>query len=338
MSHSKLPRIIVTAGEPAGIGADLCCLLANFEFKAELVILGDANMLQDRADLLNLDIQIQLFENDRGDFRHQTGVLKVWHQPCNQYVEAGVLNTANAAYVLQMLERAALATLSGRFDALVTAPVHKAVINQAGVKFTGHTEFFGDLCREKTGKATPVMMLANDKMRVALATTHLPLSKVSKAISAEVLQEVIRVVHHDLRHKFGIHKPRIGVCGLNPHAGEGGHLGREELRIINPCMEQLRERGINVSDAMPADTIFTTANLAKFDVILAMYHDQGLPVLKYSGFGSAVNITLGLPIIRTSVDHGTALDLAGTGNISSGSIKAAVDSAILISRAQSAGN
>lgn len=333
MPNRKLPRIAVTAGEPAGIGPDLCCLCAEQDFKAELVVIGDANMLQDRADLLGSDVHIELYESSQNQFQHEPGKLKVLHVPCNSYVEAGQLDKNNSDYVLETLTDACMGAITDRFDAIVTAPVHKGIINDAGTKFSGHTEFFGDLCQQETEKGFPVMMLAADKLRVALATTHLPLSKVSKAITAEGLTTVIRILNNDLRKRFAIAKPHIVVCGLNPHSGENGHLGKEEIKIIEPCLNDLREKGIHITGPLPADTAFTPKHLNDADVVLAMYHDQGLPVLKYAGFGKSVNITLGLPIIRTSVDHGTALDLAGTGNIDVGSFKTAIDSALQMVRA-----
>ncbi len=347
------PRIAITAGEPAGIGPDLCCQLLAGQlspaasplsspqaaparlsaYPAELVIIADADMLQSRADLLGLDINIHHYQPGR------ELPLSVAHHPCPAPVRAGELNAGNASYVVETLTRAARSCMDGEFAAIATAPVHKGIINTAGIAFSGHTELFGELCRSQAGWGQPVMMLATRTrgraLRVALATTHLPLHQVSAAINADSLQQTIRILHADLRDKFGIAQPHILVCGLNPHAGEDGHMGREEIDIINPTLAALREQGIKLSDALPADTLFTPQYLDNADAVLAMYHDQGLPVLKYAGFGSAVNITLGLPIIRTSVDHGTALTLAGSGNIHGGSFAAAIEEAIRL--CQSAG-
>jgi 4-hydroxythreonine-4-phosphate dehydrogenase len=251
------------------------------------------------------------------------GSLYVWDTPLGAKVEPGQLNSDNAHYVLQTLTRAGQGCLDGHFAGMITAPVHKGVINEAGIAFSGHTEFLAEL------NHTPqvVMMLATHGLRVALVTTHLPLRDVADAITPERIRRVARILDHDLRTKFGISQPRILVCGLNPHAGEGGHLGREEIEIIEPTLAQLRDEGINLIGPLPADTLFTPKHLEHCDAVLAMYHDQGLPVLKYKGFGAAVNITLGMPIIRTSVDHGTALDLAATGKIDCGSLQVALETA-----------
>lgn len=328
----KLPRIAITTGEPAGIGPDLCCMLAQENFSAELIFIGDANTLQDRANKLSIDVDIHQYDSSAPRTQHLAGQLKVLHTPCSAEVTPGQLNTDNGAYVLETLKVAAEGCINKTFDAIATAPVHKGIINEAGVSFSGHTELFGEICAEKTGQGKPVMMLAtqtnNRDLRVALATTHLPLNKVSESINADSLSETIRILNDDLKNKFGIEQPRILVCGLNPHAGEDGHMGMEEIEVISPCLETLRAEGINLIGPLPADTLFTEKHLKDADAALAMYHDQGLPVLKYAGFGNAVNITLGLPIIRTSVDHGTALDLAGTGDVHSGSFKAAINEAI----------
>ena len=323
-----LPHIAITAGEPAGIGLDLCCLLGQENFSAQLLIIADADALQARAQQLGLALEIIRHANSEAVPVHTTGQLHVLHIPCPAPVQAGELNPANGRYVVDTLTYAALGCIRGDFDAIATAPVHKGVINEAGIKFSGHTELFGEICQEQTGQGQPVMMLATDKLRVALATTHLPLAQVSNAINADSLSQTIHILNNDLKNKFSIAEPRILVCGLNPHAGEDGHIGREEIDVIEPCLEQLRSEGINLIGPLPADTLFTPKYLDHADAVLAMYHDQGLPVLKYAGFGKAVNITLGLPIIRTSVDHGTALDLAGTGEISSGSFITAIEEAI----------
>src|SRR5690606_14870997 len=251
------------------------------------------------------------------------GSLYVWDTPLQAEVTAGQLDARNAAYVLETLRRAGQGCIDGNFAGIITAPVHKGVINEAGVPFSGHTEFFA----EQTGTEQVVMMLATRGLRVALVTTHLPLRNVADAITPERLKRVTRILHADLRDKFGIARPRILVCGLNPHAGEGGHLGREEIEIIEPALETLRSEGLDLIGPLPADTLFTPKHLENCDAVLAMYHDQGLPVLKYKGFGAAVNVTLGLPIVRTSVDHGTALDLAGTGRIDTGSLQVALETA-----------
>ncbi|MDB2384483.1 4-hydroxythreonine-4-phosphate dehydrogenase PdxA, partial [Endozoicomonas sp.] len=300
------PRLAVTAGEPAGIGPDLCLMIAQQRHQAQLVIVADPELLASRATQLGLDITIRLFdEHDHTPAR--VGELLVSPISMDTPCTAGQLNTKNGKYVLKTLEIAAKGCLSKRFDAMVTAPVHKEVINNAGFPFTGHTEYLAAL----TNTAKVVMMLATKGLRVALATTHLPLSEVSAAITQPGLTEVLKILHRDMCSKFHINDPRILICGLNPHAGEGGHLGTEENDIITPVITTLKKQGMNLTGPLPADTLFNQNNLEQCDAVLAMYHDQGLPVLKYKGFGNAVNITLGLPIIRTSVDHGTALDLAG---------------------------
>ncbi|TBU76380.1 4-hydroxythreonine-4-phosphate dehydrogenase PdxA [Phytopseudomonas daroniae] len=317
-------RFALTPGEPAGIGPDLCLLLARERQAHALICIASASLMQARAVQLGLDIR--LIETGPDDWPLQpapAGSLYVWDTPLGQPVQTGHLDKANAAYVLQTLSRAGQGCLKGDFAGLITAPVHKGVINEAGIAFSGHTEFLADL----TNTEQVVMMLATRGLRVALVTTHLPLKDVASAITDERLQRVTRILHADLRDKFGIADPRILVCGLNPHAGEGGHLGREEIDVIEPVLQQLRAEGLNLIGPLPADTLFTPKHLDHCDAVLAMYHDQGLPVLKYKGFGAAVNVTLGLPIIRTSVDHGTALDLAGTGRIDCGSLQVALETA-----------
>lgn len=313
--HS-LPRIAITSGEPAGIGPDICVMLAQLEMKADITIIGDAEMLAARAKLLKLNFDIK----------------KVLHSPIAAPVIAGVLNAKNSQYVLNTLTRAMDGCKAGefdaRFDAIVTAPVHKGVINDAGIAFTGHTEFFA----EHLHAPHVVMMLVGGGMRVALATIHLALKDVPAAITKTGLEKTIRILHADLIAKFGIQNPRILVAGLNPHAGEDGYLGSEEIEVINPVLAKLRAEGISLMGALPADTLFTKKYLENADCVLAMYHDQGLPVLKYASFGGGVNVTLGLPIIRTSVDHGTALDLAGTGNVNTGSMLAAIELAIELAK------
>lgn len=321
------PRLIITPGEPAGIGPDLCVLLAQTGHDADLVLCADPAVLSARADALGLPLVLEQYNPADQPRPQKAGHIKIAPVPLSAPVQCGVLDTANAEYVLNTLRRAASGCLAGDFDAMVTGPVHKGVINDAGIPFSGHTEFLAELC----GGVTPVMLLAAPGLRVALATTHLPLRDVADAITADGLETVIRILNHDLRERFAIPRPHILVCGLNPHAGEGGHLGREEIDVIAPTLEKLRAEGLDLHGPLPADTLFTPRYLENADAVLAMFHDQGLPVLKYAGFGEAVNITLGLPIIRTSVDHGTALDLAGSGNINVGSLNAAVDTAIEMS-------
>jgi len=321
-----LPRIALTPGEPAGIGPDLCIQLAQQELACQLVVIADPELLKQCAKQLNLPLEIQLFDSELAISAHIAGTLIVLPCLLNAQAECGVLNKNNSAYVLKTIEIATQGCVSGLFSAMLTGPVHKGIINDAGITFTGHTEFIANI----TG-GHPVMMLATEGLRVALVTTHLPLKEVSAAITPETLNTVIQLLDKDLRLRFGIENPRILVCGLNPHAGEGGHLGREEIEVIEPVLDQCRESGINLQGPLPADTLFTDKYLTNADAVLAMYHDQGLPVLKYKGFGKAVNITLGLPIIRTSVDHGTALDLAGTGKADAGSILYALQTAMQMS-------
>lgn len=317
-----LPRIALTSGEPAGIGPDVCLSLATRQLDCGLVCLGDREMLAERARTLGMKVELQPY--DRASRRHVPGTLAVEHHPLRVPAVAGRLDARNGPYVIELLERACGGALGGEFAAIVTAPVHKGVINDAGIPFTGHTEFLAD----RTHAPRPVMMLATASLRVALATTHLPLARVSGAITGELLCEVLEILDRDLARWWAIDRPRIGVCGLNPHAGESGHLGDEEIRVIAPAIARMRERGLRITGPLPADTAFVPRVLAGFDAVLAMYHDQGLPVIKHAGFESAVNVTLGLPILRTSVDHGTALDLAGTGRADSGSIAAAIELAV----------
>jgi 4-hydroxythreonine-4-phosphate dehydrogenase len=320
---SDLPLIALTPGEPAGIGPDLCVALAEPPDGVRIVAVADPALLKSRAALLGKPLTLLPYDPNRLRSAPRPGTLEVLSVPLAAKVECGHLDPANATYVLKALERAVEECLSGRFAALVTGPVHKGVINAAGIPFSGHTEFLA----ERLGAPTPVMMLTARDLRVALVTTHLPLRAVSDAITATRLKCVIRVLHQALRERMGIQRPRILVCGLNPHAGEGGHLGVEEIEIIAPALADLRTEGMDLTGPVPADTAFTLQRLATADAVLAMYHDQGLPVLKHLGFGGAVNITLGLPIIRTSVDHGTALDLAGTGRADPTSLKLAVRTA-----------
>jgi 4-hydroxythreonine-4-phosphate dehydrogenase len=319
----KIPRIAITTGEPAGIGPDLCVALEPRN-DAVLTLLGDPDLLQSRAQQLNINWPAQTKQN-----AITAPAIKVQPIPLRSPCRAGELNADNAGYVLDTVRSAALGCQAGQFDAMVTAPVHKGVINDAGIEFSGHTEFIADLF-----KAHPLMVLAAQQLRVALATTHLPLSKVAGTLNQSTIETTLRILHDDLKAKVGINSPRILVCGLNPHAGESGHLGMEEITIIEPAIKAARERGIDAIGPLPADTLFTPKHLKDADAVLAMYHDQGLPVLKYAGFGEAVNITFGLPIIRTSVDHGTAIDLAGTGKAEGGSLAAAIDTAILFASRQ----
>ncbi|MDC9720021.1 MAG: 4-hydroxythreonine-4-phosphate dehydrogenase PdxA [Gammaproteobacteria bacterium] len=324
-------RLLVTAGEPAGIGPDLCLTLAGQPTPilnhAEIVIVADMGLLQDRAEKLGISVDfchINLAQKATATAPNQ---LKVLHVPLKVESRAGHLDADNSSYVLTTLNIACDACLKGQAHAMVTAPVHKGIINDAGTAFSGHTEYLQARCNVDQ----VVMMLACDAMRVTLATTHLPLKDVAAAITPKSLSQSLRIIDAELKIKFAIKHPCIYVCGLNPHAGEDGHLGHEEIEVIIPTLEQLRLEGLNLVGPLPADTLFNPTNLAKADVVLAMYHDQGLPVLKYAGFGDAVNITLGLPIIRTSVDHGTAIDIAGTGQAQNSSLLRAAESALQLS-------
>lgn len=320
-----IPRIVVTSGEPAGIGLDLCCALASQPFEASLVVIADQAALLERAHALGINLEIAPYTSEAPVPAHAgNNQLVVLHQPVAQPVMPGQLSPANSAYVLQTLRTAVRGCQSGEFDAMVTCPVHKGVINDAGIPFTGHTEFLA----EQTNTEQVVMMLVGGGLRVALATTHLPLIALSPAITQESLEKTLRILQHDLVAHFGIANPRILVAGLNPHAGESGHLGMEEITTMMPVLEKLRSEAMQLKGPLPADTLFTPHHLADADAVLAMYHDQGLPVLKYASFGEGVNVTLGLPIIRTSVDHGTALDLAGSGNANPGSLFSAIRLAI----------
>lgn len=312
--------IAITPGEPAGIGPDLLIQLAAQQPLSQFVVIADPAVLQQRAQQLQLPLIVQQYQPGKKNVKASNHTLTILPISCPAPVAAGQLNTGNARYVVETIKRGAIGCLNHEFSAIVTAPLHKGVINDAGIPFTGHTEYLAELTHAKL----PVMMLATEGLRVALATTHLPLSEVSQAITRQSLTEVIAVLHQDLQSQFGIPNPRILVCGLNPHAGEGGHLGTEEIDVIEPVLNTLRQQGMDLSGPLPADTLFTPRYLQQADAVLAMYHDQGLPVLKYKGFGKAINITLGLPIIRTSVDHGTALDLAGTGKADTGSLQAAL--------------
>ena len=312
------PVLAVTSGEPAGVGPELCAQLASREWPARLVVLGDIGLIRERAAGV---AEVRSFASGAPV---PAGVIEVLHVPLAAPAAPGRLDVANASYVLALLDRAIDGCRGGEFSGIVTAPVHKGVINDAGIAFSGHTEYLA----EHTGTPRVVMMLVGGGLRVALATTHLPLAAVPAAITPQLLDETLRILHADLVARFGLSAPRILVAGLNPHAGEGGHMGREEIDVIVPVLDKLRSAGMRLVGPLPADTLFVPHTLAQGDAVLAMYHDQGLPVLKHASFGGGVNVTLGLPIVRTSVDHGTALDLAGTGRADPGSLFAAVDLAI----------
>jgi len=318
--------LALTPGEPAGIGLDLAVLIAQQALPYCLVAVADPSALKDRANLLGLTLHIK----ELTGLPSKPGELQVIPVECPKPIEPGVLNIANAEYVLNTLSIATHGCLEGKFDALVTGPIQKSIINDSGIEFSGHTEFLA----EKTSADLPVMMLANEKLRVALVTTHLPLKHIAKAITAEKVEKVIKITQHDMIQKFGLTNPKIAVCGLNPHAGENGHLGDEEINIITPIVEKLKSKGFALTGPLPADTAFTPKILESVDSVIAMYHDQGLPVVKALGFGQTVNITLGLPIIRTSVDHGTALPLAGSGDIQTSSLMAALSMADQIVKTQ----
>jgi 4-hydroxythreonine-4-phosphate dehydrogenase len=312
--------LVVTAGEPAGIGPELCLTLAHANHGADLVVVSDPELLRARAASTGIDTTVTIIDDDEiGKVRAAAGELLVFAAPFPRLPDCGRPLPENARALLDGIRRAVKGCLGDRFAGLVTAPVHKGVINDAGIPFTGHTEFLAGL----TGTALPVMLLVAGDLRVALASTHLPLRDVPDSIDREHLRGVLEVLLDGLRTRFGIDEPEVVVCGLNPHAGEGGHLGTEDAEIIAPVVAELAARGHRVRGPLPADTAFTPAAGRK-DAVLAMYHDQGLPVLKYAGFGRAVNVTLGLPIVRTSVDHGTALDIAGTGKADNGSLVEAV--------------
>jgi 4-hydroxythreonine-4-phosphate dehydrogenase len=326
-----VPRIVITSGEPAGIGPDACVVLAQANWAADVVVAADASLLAATAAALRLPLQIKLYDPSQPAVAHSAGTLKVLHLPTAQPVAAGALDVRNAGYVIEMLNRACDGCTNGEFAAMVTAPVQKSTLMDAGYDFTGHTEYLA----ARTRAALPVMMLLSGSMRVALVTTHLSLAAVPRAITRERLLATLRIVHTDLERHFGLRAARIAVLGLNPHAGESGHLGREEIDVIEPALRALRAEGLDVRGPVPADTAFTPQFLSTADAIVAMYHDQGLPVIKHAGFGHAVNVTLGLPILRTSVDHGTALSLARTGKADAGSLRAALALAVDLAAAGS---
>ncbi|MHB8454045.1 MAG: 4-hydroxythreonine-4-phosphate dehydrogenase PdxA [Acidiferrobacterales bacterium] len=316
---SRLPILAVTPGEPAGIGPDLCVALAQTQPATHEVVICDPEMLGQRADRLGLTIRLDPWDGSAGE-KPRRFILPL---PVGRPVQPGRLDSVNAGYVLKTLERAVDGCMHGEFDALVTGPVHKGVINEAGIAFTGHTEFLA----QRSGSAQPVMMLACPGLRVALTTIHVPLAQVSSLITQDRVAGILTVLHRDLQSRFGIPNPMILVCGLNPHAGESGHLGHEELEIISPVIDRLARKGLRLRGPVPADTAFIPAQLKDADAVLTMYHDQGLPVLKHRDFANAVNVTLGLPFVRTSVDHGTALELAGTGQCDTSSMRAALEMA-----------
>ena len=317
-------RLSITSGEPAGIGPDLCVQLSQHNIDSQLIVLGDPLLMEQRAQQLNIPLELKLLNSiDSSCDNQSAGTLNVFPVQLDGPVQPGKLDRRNANYVLKMLELATQACIEQKCHAMVTGPLHKGIINDAGINFTGHTEYLAQL----THAPLPVMMLQTQGLRVALVTTHIPLRDVADAITQQRLEKVLAILHGDLVNKYGIADPQIYVCGLNPHAGEGGHLGGEEQKIIEPVLDRMREQGMSIHGPLSADTIFSPSNLQKADVFLAMYHDQGLPVLKYKGFGLAINITLGLPVIRTSVDHGTALELAGTGKANSSSFLLAIQSA-----------
>lgn len=321
--NNQSHRLLITPGEPAGIGPDITLAIAQQNFNAEILVIANPELLAQRAQCLNLDININIVEDHESDIqKHQAGQLNVLPVQLATTAEPGKLDSSNSRYVLDCLKTATQLCLGKRASAMVTGPVHKGIINDANIPFTGHTEFLAELSQSQ-----PVMMLATESLRVALATTHLPLSKVSEAITTESLIYIINTLHEFLLNRCGIDQPQILICGLNPHAGESGHLGMEEIEIIEPAIQACRKQGMKLIGPTPADTAFTTSSLEQADAVLAMYHDQGLPVLKHTGFGKAVNVTLGLPFIRTSVDHGTALELAGTGKASIDSMLAAINMA-----------
>lgn len=323
-------RIAITPGEPAGIGPDLTIAIAQQDWPVEVIAVGCPKLMAERAKQLGLPLTLIDYNANEPAKPQQAGTLTIMPMATEQEVIAGQLNPSNGAYVVETLRVASELNMSGEVDAIVTGPVHKGLINQSGIAFSGHTEYFA----HQANCSDVVMMLATPGLRVALVTTHIPLAYVSKAITYERLKKVTRILHTDLKEKFGIESPRIYACGINPHAGEDGHLGREEIEVMNPTFAELRAEGMNIIGPLPADTIFQEKYLADADAILTMYHDQGLPVLKYKGFGSSVNITLGLPFIRTSVDHGTALELAGTNQADTGSMIEAMKTAIELAQNQ----
>jgi 4-hydroxythreonine-4-phosphate dehydrogenase len=327
-----IPRIVITSGEPAGIGPDACVALAQTPNEADLIVTGDRDLLEGTAQALGLPLQLEAYDPAQPPAPQRAGGFKVLHVATRHPVQAGHPDARNAPYVIDMLNRACDGCLKGEFAAMVTAPVQKSTLMEGGYAFPGHTEYLA----ERTHAALPVMLLLNDRLRVALVTTHLALAEVPKAITRTRLRDTVGIVHRDLQRHFALPAPRIAVLGLNPHAGEAGHLGSEEIDVIGPVVRELQAQGVNIFGPVPADTAFTPRFLETADVIVAMYHDQGLPVIKHVGFGNAVNMTLGLPILRTSVDHGTALDLARSGKADTGSLRAALALAIDLASLQRA--
>jgi 4-hydroxythreonine-4-phosphate dehydrogenase len=327
-----IPRIVITSGEPAGIGPDACVDLAQTAHEADLIVTADRDLLESTAQALGLPLALEAYDPAQPATPQRAGSLKLLHIPKRHAVQAGHPDARNAPYVIDMLNRACDGCLTGEFAAMVTAPVQKSTLIEGGYAFTGHTEYLA----ERTHAALPVMLLLSDRLRVALVTTHLALAEVPKAITRPRLRDTVGIVHRDLQRHFALPTPRIAVLGLNPHAGEAGHLGSEEIEVIGPVIRELQAQGLNIFGPVPADTAFTPRFLETADVIVAMYHDQGLPVIKHVGFGNAVNMTLGLPILRTSVDHGTALGLARTGKADTGSLRAALGLAIDLASMQSA--
>jgi 4-hydroxythreonine-4-phosphate dehydrogenase len=322
-----IPRIVITTGDPAGIGPDIAILAAQRGWPAEIVVIADEELMTQRAQQINQPITLSACDLKQAPEAHQPGKLKILPVMLNMEAQPGKLNPANSWYVIRSLETAIALCESGEANAMVTGPVNKLVINKTGVPFTGHTEFLAKRCNV----AHTVMMFVTEQMKVALATTHVPIAKLSAAITKDSLRATITVLSEELKKRFQLKSPKIFVCGLNPHAGEGGYLGREEIDIISPVLEEFRAKGFDLIGPLPADTLFTPKYLQQADAVLAMYHDQALPLVKYTSFGHAVNITLGLPFIRTSVDHGTAVDIAGKGLADAGSMAAAIDLAIKLS-------
>mgnify|MGYP000306640804 CR=1 FL=1 len=324
-------RIAITPGEPAGIGPDLVLKIAQYDWPAQLVVVGSDELLKNRAKQLGLDVELIEYDPNQAALPQKKGTLTILPVELKAPVVCGELNAKNGQYVVETMRIACQKNMDGEFAAIVTGPVNKGIINKSGISFSGHTEFFAT----ESNTADVVMMLATEGLRVALMTTHIPLAYVSKAITYDRVIKVTEILHNELKSKFGIDKPTIYVCGLNPHAGEDGHLGTEELTTITPALDELRGRGMDIVGPLPADTLFQDKYLQNADAVLSMFHDQGLTVLKYKGFGKAVNITLGLPFIRTSVDHGTALDLAGTGLAEVGSFQVALNEAITLAERSS---
>ncbi len=332
MLEHPMTKFILTIGEPAGIGADLCVQLFDYLLTQPIVLCGDIDLLRQRAKQLGKTVH---FHHEHTVSNQAIGIsntdslvpnsIAVRHVSLSVPAECGVLNKANSAYVIEMLKTATQATHRGEYAGVITAPIHKGIICEAGgeyANFSGHTEFLA----EQTGAKLPVMVLGNQQLKVGLVTTHLPLKDISSAITDKLLTDILTIIDSDMKRYFTDgRRPKIGVCGLNPHAGESGHIGREEVEVINPTLQRLREEGLDVSDALPADTLFVPHHANAYDIIVSMYHDQGLPVIKSQGFGECVNLTFGLPIIRTSVDHGTALDLAGTGKADPNSLRCAIE-------------